>query len=354
MSAPPTDKTYANLLEAGRILEREFDRQPQHPGVAHYMIHTYDVPALAARGVGAAERYAKIAADAPHALHMPSHIFTRVGRWEASIETNRRSADTAIARGEATDAVHALDYLAYAYLQTAQPEAARKVLEELKAFDNATLDRPIVGYAFTAIPARYALERGDWAAAAALKTRSYGLPQVDATTHFARAVGAARSGKPQDAAADIAALKAAAAALEGKDPYWREQVEIERLVAEGWVEYASGKREGGLAMLREAAERADKTEKHAVTPGPLSPAREQLAEMLLDMGRYAEAQREFEAVQKTEPRRLRAVWGAARSAELAGDKAAAQRHYADFVAIAAPAREKKPELIAAKAFVGGR
>lgn len=354
MSAPATDKTYAQQLKAGEILEREFARQPQHPGVAHYLIHTFDYPPLANRGVVAAERYATIAADAPHALHMPSHIFTRVGRWEDSIAANRRSADTALARREVFDATHAMDYLVYAYLQTAQPEAAQRVLQEAARFADWAPDRPIAGYALTAMPARYVLERGDWAGAAALRTRAYGVPYVDATTHFARAVGAARSGRPQAAEADILALAAAAEALKGKDDYWCEQVEIQRLVAQGWAAFASGRRDEGLARLTEAAEREAKTEKHPVTPGPLSPAREQLAEMLLQAGRPADAQRQFEAVQTTEPRRLRAVWGAARSAQRAGDRDAAARHYAQLVEIAAPTRQSKPELVVARAFVDDR
>jgi tetratricopeptide (TPR) repeat protein len=354
MAAPATDKTYANPLAAAQILEREFARQPQHPGVAHYTIHTYDVPALASRGVAAAERYSTIAADAPHALHMPSHIFTRVGRWEDSIRTNRRSADIAVSRGEVFDAVHAMDYMVYAYLQTAQPDAAQAVLKEMDKFSEWKLDRPIAGYAFTAMPARYMLERGDWRGAAQLKTRTYGIPYVDATTHFARALGAARSGDPASAKADIEALKADAAALQGKDAYWYEQVDILRVAAEGWAEFASGGRDKGLALLREASEREARTEKHPVTPGPLVPAREQYAEMLTLAGRHAEALSEFGTVLKTEPRRLRAVYGAARSAELAGANDAATRYYAELVQIASPARESQPALIAAKAFVDRR
>jgi tetratricopeptide (TPR) repeat protein len=354
MAAPPTDKTYANLLRAGEILEGQLAARPQHPGVTHYLIHTYDVPALASRGVPAAERYATLAADAPHALHMPSHIFTRVGRWEASIETNRRSADPARAREETFDEVHALDYMVYGYLQTGRPEAARQVVGELRRFDTWKPDRPLGGFALTAMPARYAIERGAWEEAASLGTRRFGVPYVDATTHFARAVGAARAGRPGDAAADIEALKAAAAALQGRDPYWREQVEIQRIAAEGWVAFARGEREGGLASLREAAEREAATEKHAVTPGPLSPAREQIAEMLLLMGRHADAQREFEAVERTEPRRFRAVHGAARSAELAGDRDAARRHYAQLLEIAARADAGLPQVEQAQAFLASR
>lgn len=352
IAASPTDKTYADLLEAVGILDREFARQPQHPGIAHYLIHAYDVPALAKRGLLAAQRYAEIAPDAPHALHMPSHIFTRVGMWEKSIDTNRRSANIALAQGETSSALHAMDYLVYAYLQTAQPEAAWQVVQESAKFADWTPERPIAaGYALTAIPARYVLERGDWGGAAQLKTRAYGVPHVDATTHFAQALGAARSGHPENAKVHINALTTAAATLEGKDAYWCEQVKIQRLIAEGWTAFAEGRRDQGLSRLFEAAEREGKTEKHGISPGPLSPAREQLAEMLLQAGRPAEALRHFEAVQEHEPGRLRTAWGAARSAELAKDRDAAARHYENLMKVAAPAGKAKPEWVVAKAFV---
>jgi hypothetical protein len=351
MAAPPTDKTYANQMRAGDILAREFASKPQHPGVAHYLIHNYDTPALAARGVPAAERYAAIAADAPHALHMPSHIFTRVGRWEESIDANRRSAETARAREEAFDEVHAQDYMVYANLQTGRPGAARAVLDEAKRFAGWQAPTPIAYYALAAMPARYALERGAWDEAAALDTRRFGVPYVDAITHFARALGAARAGRPDAAAPDIEALRAASAALQGRDAYWQEQVEIQRIAAEGWVAFARGQRDEGVALLLEASEREGRTDKHPVTPGPLMPAREQLAEMLLIMGRHAEAQREFEAVQQTEPRRFRAVHGAGRSAEFAGDRDAARRHYRNLLEIAARAEMPREDLISARAWL---
>ena len=351
MAALPTDKTHARQLRAAAILEREAARQPKHPGAVHYLIHTYDTPALASRGVAAAERYAALAADAPHALHMPSHIFTRVGRWEESIETNRRSAETARLREETFDEIHAMDYMVYGYLQTGQPRAARQVVAELRRLDTWTPDRPIGGFALTAMPARLALERGDWEAAARLGTRSFGVPYVDAITHFARALGAARAGRPDAAMADVEALKAAAAALQGRDAYWQEQVDIHRVAAEGWIALSRGQQDQGLALLREAAEREGRTDKHPVTPGPLVPAREQLGEMLLLMQRPAEAQREFEAVQQTEPRRFRAVNGAAMAAEQAGDRAAARRHYGQLLEIAAKAETPLPELDRARAFL---
>jgi tetratricopeptide (TPR) repeat protein len=355
MAASPTDKTYARQLRAAEILEREAERQPQHPGVAHYLIHTYDVPALAARGVAAAERYAGLAADAPHALHMPSHIFTRVGRWEDSIETNRRSAETARARGAVFDEIHALDYLVYGYLQTGRPEAARRALAELPRFADWNAPTPVLAWALTVMPARYALERGAWEEAATLETGRRTAPLVVANIHFARAVGAARAGRPDAAAADVEALKAAAAALRAaNDAYWAEQTEILRLAAEGWVAFARGQRDQALATMREAAEREGRTDKHPVTPGPLMPAREQLGEMLMLMGRHAEAQREFEAVQETEPRRFRAVHGAARAAEQAGDREAARRLYAHLLEVAPRAEGGRPEIEQARAYLASR
>jgi len=351
MAAPPTDKTYANQLRAGEMLAREAALRPQHPGVTHYLIHTYDTPALAARGVAAAERYAVIAPDAPHALHMPSHIFTRVGRWEDSIAANARSAEVARAQKETFDEVHALDYLVYAYLQTGQLSAARRVLDGNHRFTAWQGPSPIVYYALAAMPARWVLERGAWEEAAALNTQRFNVPYLDALTYFARAVGAARAGRPDAAAPDIEALKVAAAALAGRDPYWQEQVEIQRVSAEGWVAFARGQREQGLAALREAAEREGRTEKHPVTPGSLLPAREQYAEMLMMMDRPVEAQREFEAVQQTEPRRFRAVYGAARAAELCGDRDGARRHYALLLEITVHADSPDPALDQARLFM---
>jgi Flp pilus assembly protein TadD len=356
MAASPTDRTYAKQLRAGEILEREFARRPNHPGVAHYLIHTYDYPALAQRGLPAAERYAAIAADAPHALHMPSHVFTRVGRWEASAETNRRSAETARARGETSDELHAMDYMVYAYLQTGRDGEARRVVEELGRYTR--MDRPVFSgpFALAAMPARLALERGAWAEAAALEPRQSGFPHVDAITRFARAVGLARSGRPDEAGPEVEALRAAAAVLQERgDTYWAEQVDIQRVAAEAWVAYARGRRDEGIAGMRDAAERESRTDKHIVTPGPLAPAREQLAEMLLEAGRPAEALREFEAVAQTEPNRFRAVSGAARAAERAGDAEAARRHYAHLLEIAVRAEDgARPELVAARAYTSGR
>ncbi len=352
IAASPTDKTYAKQLRAAEILEREFARRPNHPGVAHYLVHTYDVPALAQRGLPAAERYAALAADAPHALHMPSHIFTRVGRWQASVDTNRRAAETARASRDPDDELHATDYMVYAYLQTARDGAAQAIVEGLDAYAGAAFIRNAGPFALAAIPARYALERGDWAAAAALARRESPYRYLPAMTHFARALGAARGGHPAQAQDDLAALGRLAEELRPRDPYWAEQVTIQRLAAEGWAAFAAGERERGLGLLRQAAEREALTEKAPVTPGPLAPARELLAEALLEAGDAAAALAEFERVQETEPDRFRAVAGAARAAERAGRAEAARRHYARLLEIAAAADTPRPELVEARRYLG--
>jgi hypothetical protein len=342
-TALPTDKTYANQLKAAAILEKEFERQPDHPGLAHYIIHSYDVPALASRGLDAARRYAKIAPAAPHALHMPSHTFTRVGAWQESIETNRASAAAARRDNAASEELHALDYQVYAYLQTGQDLAAKKALDEIGAI-GARIEMnapgaaapPLAGfYALAAIPARYTLERNEWRAAAALAPTETAFANADAVTHFARALGAARSGNPAAAAKDVEKLTALRDALQkANDAYWAGQVDIQRAVASSWIALAEGRQEEALAMLRKAADTEDATEKSAVTPGPIKPARELLGEMLLEAKRPADALTEFEATMKKEPNRFRSVYGAARAAEAAGDRQKARTYFARLVEIA--------------------
>ena len=351
VAALPTDKTYAKQLEAAEILEAELARQPDHPGVVHYLIHTYDYPPLAERGLEAADRYAELAASAPHALHMPSHIFTRLGLWDRSIETNRRSAEVARAGKEVNGELHARDYRVYAYLQTGRDEAARQAIAEALQFAGTESTSPAGPFALAAMPARFALERSAWEEAANLTPQSSDFAFADAMTHFARAVGLARSGKPDAAAADVEALQRLADALRASSAYWAEQVDIQHMAATAWIAYAEGRRDEALAMMRRAAEIEAGTEKHVITPGPLAPAREQLAEMLLAADRPAEALAEFEAVQRVEPNRFRALAGAGRAAELAGDRAAAKRYYGQVVEMAAAADTVRPEIEAARAFV---
>jgi hypothetical protein len=351
VAALPTDKTYAKQLKAAEILEAEVVRQPDHPGVVHYLIHTYDYPPLAERGLKAAVRYAELAASAPHALHMPSHIFTRLGHWDRSIETNRRSAEVARADKDMNAELHARDYMVYAYLQTGRDEAARQAIAEVQQFAGAESASPAGPFALSAMPARFAMERGAWEEAAALTPQPSKFAFADATTHFARAVGLARSGKPEAAAADVEALQRLADALRASNAYWAEQVDIQHMAATAWITYAEGRRDEALELMRKAAEIEAGTEKHVITPGPLAPAREQLAEMLLAADRPADALREFEAVQQVEPNRFRGLSGAARAAELAGDLGAAKRYYGQVVELTTYADTSRPEIEAARAFV---
>jgi tetratricopeptide (TPR) repeat protein len=360
-TALPSDKTYAAQLRAAEILEPLFEAYPDHPGLAHYIIHAYDHPPLASRALGAARRYAAIAPSAPHALHMPSHTFTRVGSWQESVETNRLSEQTAMQQGVATEALHAMDYQTYAHLQMAQDRAARDVLERLPAAA-ALFDRtaaaggaapPMAGfYALAAIPARYALERGAWQEAAELEVPAEGTPFTIAIVHFARALGAARSGRASAATGDIERLAALRDRLTAaQDAYWAEQVDIQWRIARAWAAFAAGRRTEGLDALGAAADIEDATDKAAVTPGPLAPARELLGEMLLEAGRAAEALRAFEASIAKEPGRFRGAFGAARAAEAAGDTAAARRHYERTLEIARDADSPRPEIERARAYL---
>jgi Tfp pilus assembly protein PilF len=357
-TALPSDRSYANQLKAAAILEKELPAQPDHPGIAHYIIHSYDVPSLAPRALEAARRYARIAPDAPHALHMPSHTFTRLGYWQESIDTNLASAAAARKDNAASEELHAYDYQVYAYLQIADDAAAKKVVDAIPAI-GARIQVDIAGnaapppagfFALAAIPARYALERHAWREAAQLPARESAYPWTDAVTHFARAVGAARSGDPVSASKEVEKLAAIAAALKAKnDNYWAGQVDIQRRVAAGWIAFAQGKREDGIAMLREAVRLEDATEKSAVTPGPLAPAREFLGQMLLETGRSAEALAEFEATMTKEPNRFRGLHGAALAAEAAGDAGKAQRYYAKLAELCKGAGEPlRPELAEAR------
>jgi tetratricopeptide (TPR) repeat protein len=282
---------------------------------------------------------------------MPSHIFTRVGHWDRSIETNRRSAEVARASKDMNGELHARDYMVYAYLQSGQDEAARQAIAEAQQFAGAESASPAGPFALAAMPARFAMERGAWEEAAALMPQPSKFAFADAVTHFARAVGLARSGKPEAAAADVDALQRLADALRASNTYWAEQVDIQHTAATAWIAYAEGRHDEALAMIRKAAEIEAGTEKHAITPGPLAPAREQLAEMLLAADRPAEALKEFEAVQQVEPNRFRALAGAGRAAELAGDLAAAKRYYGQVVELTASADPPRPQIETARAFI---
>lgn len=348
LSADPNDKTYANQLEAADILERLVKRMPDHPGIAHYLIHTYDFPPLASKGLSAANRYATIAPSSAHALHMPSHTYTRVGEWTESIATNLRSAKAAEDEKSIAEALHANDYLMYAYLQTCQDSAAGRVLAAMPSlaarFDPTVLTAgapPAAGFfAIAAIPARYALERGDWPGAARLEVHETAFPFTDAITWFARGVGGARAGDTVASAEAVRQLERLRDVLSTKgEAYWSEQAEIQRRGVLAWLRWARGDHAGGIDEMLATAELEGRTEKNAITPGPILPAREMLGEMLLASGDAKGSLRAFEETLATEPRRYRALDGARRAADAAHNSSSV-RDYAE--RLPAACRSRRP------------
>ncbi|HEX2931569.1 MAG TPA: hypothetical protein VHV54_17720 [Candidatus Binatia bacterium] len=343
----PNDKTFADTLKAAQILEPQFKKHPDHPGVAHYLIHSYDYPPIAEKGLNAATRYAAIAPSAPHALHMPSHIFTRVGAWEESAGTNRRAASIA----KADDRLHAMDYMVYAYLQLARDGEARLVVEEAPRVPGPSVTRA-GPYALAAIPARYALERGAWKEAMQLEPRSTRFPFTEAMVYFARALGGARGGDPAAGEKDVKELQRIVDALKSaKDNYWATEVEVQRLGAAAWIAYAKGNPDEAVPLMRSAADMEDQSEKSAVTPGRVLPARELLGEMLLQSNRPAEALEAFETSEKHDPNRFRGVYGAAKAAALAGDRTKAKNYFEKLLALAKNADTERPEIKEARAFL---
>ena len=353
----PSDQTFSNQLKAAGILEPIFVQQPEHPGVAHYLIHSYDYPPIAQQGVDAARRYSKIAPDAAHALHMPSHIFTRVGAWGDSVESNRESARVDADR--TMNSAHAYDYMVYALLQLGQDRAAQGVIGHAQQVAKKP-DHLAAAYAYAAMPARFAVERGDWKAAATLPLdppadgypwKKY--PQAEAMNAFGRGLGAAMSKDPGAALAEVKRLQALRDALaEMKLGYWVEQVDIQAEVVRGAAAVAAGKQEEGIEILRKAAAREDATQKHVVTPGLLLPARELLAYTILESGKPADALREFEAVLVKEPNRYRAFAGAAQAAQRAGDTKKAAYYSTRVVEMTAAADSPRPEIAEAKRYIG--
>ncbi len=346
-NAPPDDMTYSQLLYAAEILEPLYLERPDHPGLAHYIIHAYDVPALAERGLDAALQYADIAPDAPHALHMPTHIFTRMGFWEESIELNARSAQ---AEPDPDAAVHPLDYMVYAYLQLGRDRDAEEVVSRIRNITDYFYGGTI-GYNFAAMPARFALERNRWDEAATVAVPEDVPAYAEAVSRFARALGAARSGAPEQAEVELERLADLREDLAAEgDDYWATAVEAQRLAAEAWWRIAQGEPETALSLAREAADLEDTFEKHPVTPGPLLPARELLGDLLMELGRPAEAQAEYEATLEVEVNRARALFGAARAAEEAGDFAAADEHFGALAELLEGADPERPDLHAAMAW----
>lgn len=352
IAADPSDKSYANQLKAAGILEAIAKRRPQHPGVVHYLIHTYDYPSLARQGLDAAVRYAKIAAAAPHAQHMPSHIFTRVGYWSESITSNRTAAELAKAGKEPDDQLHASDYMVYAFLQLGRDREAQQVIDEMARVAGYNPERNTAPFALAASPARYVVERGDWVGATQLEVRLSKFAYADAITHFARALGHAHLGQLETARAEAAKLVELRDRLRmANDRYWAEQVAIQEMVASAWISHAERKHDKAIRVLNMAAEAEDRTEKATVTPGPLAPARELLGSLLLEHGRAAEALAAFEATLTKEPNRLDATLGVAKSAEMTGDLEKAQQYYARAVTLTESADPVRPEIAYARQFV---
>ena len=352
----PADRKYTNQLQAARILEPIFKQQPEHPGAAHYLIHSYDYPPIAKHGLDAARRYDKIAPDAPHALHMPSHIFTRVGAWQESVRSNRASASAGT--DKTFDKWHAYDYMVYAHLQLGEDSAARKVVAEAMA-NPARVDHFATAYAYAAMPARLAIERGDWKTAANLDVAPADgfpwakYPHAESLNAFARGIGAAKSGDPAAARAEIGRLeKLREVTASRKLGYWVEEIDVQKGVVQGLALCAEGKSTECLVALRTAADREDASEKHVVTPGRLLPAREVLAYAILEGGDAAAALKEFESVLEREPNRLGAYTGAAQAAEGAGNQAKAADYTAKVLELTQGADTQISDRAKAKQLLG--
>jgi tetratricopeptide (TPR) repeat protein len=354
ITAPKTDKTFANQRKCGEILEPIFKKLPRHPGIAHYIIHCYDNPVLAEQGLSAARMYAKIAPASAHANHMPSHLFTRVGSWDESISSNIRSEQLAAAaeatstNGEARDQrLHAMDYLEYAYLQSGRVQKAAAVLERMRSL-NAIPGLTLTGdYALAAIPARLAIELGNWSDASNLKVREEGTPWTQAITWTAIGVGSARSGNLERGAQveeALASLRDATA--KQNNTYWSNQIEVQRHEVSGWVAQAEGKGSDAIAQLRSAAELEESMDKHAVTPGAVTPAREMLAELLSLQGNPQDSLAEYQSVLRVTPNRFNALYGAANAADAAGNKQAASDYFLKLTQIAVG--DERPELATAR------
>src|SRR3989454_6224852 len=348
-SAPRNDKTYTSQLKSAEILERLFKQNPQHPGVAHYLVHAYDYPPLADKGIRIAGQYARIAPAAPHARHMPSHIYSMVGMWEESIASNRSALEIQ------PDYHHATDFVVYAHLQLAQDAKAKVLVDQIAALPTQDYPNIAVFTAVAVVPARYALERGDWAGAAKLPVVSTGRAQADSLVRFTRGLGMARSGDLAGAKGEIQAMQDLRTALEkSNQSYWADRTEEQMLAVSAWIAYAEGTRDQALKLMRDAADNEDASVKHVAMENRLYPMRELLGELLLQMGQGAAAERDFEASLKENPNRYRGLYGAARAAEAAGDRQKAAGYFEKLVALASKADTVRPETARAKAFLGQR
>src|SRR5881409_55915 len=355
--ATPNDTSLSKQLEAAAILEKLWKQNANHPGVVHYLIHSYDYPQSAQRGLTAAQTYDSIAPWVPHALHMPSHIFTRLGMWDESIAANRASAEAsrayaAMRHRDATEAeeLHALDYLAYSYLQEAQDTEAKKIVDLAARVRKTNPELEFsAAYALAAIPTRYAFERNDWAAAAVLTIPNLphwsSFPFLEALIEYGHALGRAHTGDLDGARKAIARMRELRDAT--KDPkfdYFKSHLDLQMQAASAWVTASEGKKNEAIEMLRRAADAEDILGKHPVSPGAFVPIREQLGSLLLEVGQSKEAQREFEAALKIYPGRFRGLYGAARAAEQIGDKENASRYYAKLATQTAKSSGSRDEL----------
>jgi tetratricopeptide (TPR) repeat protein len=350
-SAQKSDLTYANQIKSAAILEKLYEQNPQHPGVTHYIIHAYDFAPLADKGIAPARRYAGIAPAVPHARHMPSHIYSMVGLWEDSIASNASALEIQ------PDYYHASDFSVYAHLQLAQDtKAAAMIQKSLATADRG--DRPINFVNFTAkaaMPARYVLERADWAGAAALALTPSQYPQADSLTRFARGLGMARSGNPAGAKDEIEAMKTLRTALEqSNQSYWADRTEEQMLAVSAWIALAEGARDQALRLMRTAADNEDRSLKHVAMENRLYPMRELLGDLLLDMGQPGAALSEYEAALKASPNRYRGFWGAARAADAAGNRTKAAEYYGKLVELSKNADTERQETREAKAFLATR
>jgi tetratricopeptide (TPR) repeat protein len=348
----PADQTYAALRKAASVLEKQFVKHPDHPGVAHYLIHAYDAPPLARFGLTAARRYSVIAPAAPHALHMPSHIFTRLGLWQESATTNRRSVIAAEAGHEPIQVLHAMDFMVYADLQLARDGDARATIDAASRVKGPAV---LTGaYALAAMPARYALERGAWSEAARLQPSEQGGLVGQALTYFARGLGAARSRDLVSAQTDLQQIVTRRDALaKAKNVYWATEVDVMRLADAAWIALAQQRGDEALSLMRQAADIEDKSEKSAVTPGRLLPARELLGDMLLELRRPAEALQAFETSQRREPNRFRGLYGAGLAAAQSGDPAKAARYFRQLVAMAGSG-DPRSEIVRARTYLANK
>lgn len=367
ITALPTDKSFANQYKAAAILDPMFKKYPNHPGVAHYLIHTYDYAELAEKGLPSARAYGAIAPSVPHALHMPSHIYSRVGLWPEMVEGNRASytaakgelKDTTLGIG-AYDALHAMDYMVFGQLQQAQDQAARQWVDEAGAIRKVNVENFVAAYAFAAMPSRYALERGDWAQAAKLTLTPPDLawnkfPQAESILVFSRGLGKARTGDVAGAREDVARLQALKESLTAaKNAYWASQTSFQITTVNAWIALDEGRNDEALALMRAAAEAEEASDKHPVTPGNVVPSRELLGEMLMTLNRPDDALAEYERSLKRDPNRFRGLYGAARAAQAAGNKEAAREYYAKLDKLAAGRDSERPELTHAQAFLATR